>query len=296
MPAIPDTVGRWTPHESAMLAAAHAKFGDGKWTQLSKWLLANHVYRCPTQCRHRWQKTMRPDLKKGHWSKAEDDILVIEVRRQQSERNEHVTINWQNVGRAVTCRTGKACRERWVSHLCPGIDHSPITDKEGEIILQLYRATEYHNRWSKIAERLPGRTAEAVKSKWKTLTGFRWQGNANKPDSRKRQTVLCQAVLVKKQKCDDEAPPTSSLADVVKVAIKSEHNSPFSLEPEQKDHAWKTPFQKETEDLEQMIEAIEENAEHDNFWDLDQHDFQDVDVSFLFNDSQLTCIQPKIEG
>lgn len=125
---------------------------------------------------------MRPDLKKGHWAEGEDARLVTAVRLQEQEQKQkHAAgdyagrgTNWQAVAQAVTHRTGKACRERWVSHLDPAINHAPLTHYEGQLILHLHE-TVLKNQWSKIAERLPGRTAEAVKSKWKTLTGFRWQ-------------------------------------------------------------------------------------------------------------------------
>merc|ERR1719478_473700 len=96
-------------------------------------------------------------------------------------------MNWQTVAQAVTRRTGKACRERWVSPLDPTINHTPLTEEEDKLILHLH-ATVYKNQWSKIAERLQGRTAEAVKSRWKTLTGFRWKNN-----NRERKQAVCGA-------------------------------------------------------------------------------------------------------
>lgn len=192
-----DTTGRWGRHESEMLAVGHKRFGDSCWTQLSRWLAAQGVYRCPTQCRHHWMKTMRPDLKKGHWSEDEDARLAAAVRAQQLQHGVSGDrgssgMNWSTVAQAVTHRTGKACRDRWVSHLDPRINHTPLTEEEDKLILYLH-ATVYKNQWSKIAERLPGRTAEAVKSKWKTLTGFRWQSN---------KRVRTQAVHGAHQQCD----------------------------------------------------------------------------------------------
>jgi len=210
-----NTVGRWGTYESDMLKAGHTKFG-GEWSQISKWLASNHkVYRASTQCRHRYQKTMRPDLKKGHWSKEEDDKLVAAVVLQQHGGT--VSLNWRVVADAVTCRTGKACRERWVSHLCPEIDHSPLTEEEGKLILHL-QETDCHNQWSKIAVRLGrGRTAEAVKSRWKTLTGYKWQGSRKQ----KRPAPSEFKVECKKRKCSFSF--TTALC-IAPIAAKMEEN------------------------------------------------------------------------
>ena len=36
------------------------------------------------QCRHRWRNVLRPGLRKGTWSKAEDDELRSELKRRLS--------------------------------------------------------------------------------------------------------------------------------------------------------------------------------------------------------------------
>jgi len=209
---VPDTIGRWSCHESEMLAIGYQRFGDGRWTQLSRWLASQNVHRCATQCRHRWQKTMRPDLKKGHWAEGEDARLVAAVRLQEQEKKQkHAAAgyagrgtNWQAVAQAVTHRTGKACRERWVSHLDPAINHAPLTHDEGQLILHLHE-TVFKNQWSKIAERLPGRTAEAVKSKWKTLTRFRWERSEKKAAGSEAAGKRKQAEHRLEQQCDHAA-------------------------------------------------------------------------------------------
>merc|ERR1712072_6265 len=64
----------------------------------------------------------------------------------------------------VPGRTGKACRERWISRLDPNINRTAFSEKEELKLMELHQ--EYNNKWAKIAKHLPGRTADAVKSKY----------------------------------------------------------------------------------------------------------------------------------
>lgn len=57
-------------------------------------------------------------------------------------------------------------RERWFNHLCPGVKKGDWTDEEDRIIFNM--VTEYGKQWSKIREKLPGRTDNNIKNRFHT--------------------------------------------------------------------------------------------------------------------------------
>ncbi|KAK3218442.1 hypothetical protein Dsin_012412 [Dipteronia sinensis] len=63
-------------------------------------------------------------------------------------------------------RCRKSCRLRWLNYLKPNIKRGEFTEDEVDMILRLHKLLG--NRWSLIAGRLPGRTANDVKNYWNT--------------------------------------------------------------------------------------------------------------------------------
>ncbi|KAK2408476.1 transcription factor MYB1 [Trifolium repens] len=97
-------------------------------------------------------------LKKGAWSHEEDELLKACI-------NEYGEGKWHLIPKRTGLnRCRKSCRLRWLNYLSPNIKRERFSEDEVDMILRLHNLLG--NRWSLIAGRLPGRTANDVKNYW----------------------------------------------------------------------------------------------------------------------------------
>uniref|UniRef100_A0ACD5YLL4 Uncharacterized protein n=1 Tax=Avena sativa TaxID=4498 RepID=A0ACD5YLL4_AVESA len=106
------------------------------------------------------EEVMAGDLRRGPWT-VEEDILLVNYIAAHGEGR------WNSLARSAGLkRTGKSCRLRWLNYLRPDLRRGSITPQEQLLILELH--SRWGNRWSKIAQHLPGRTDNEIKNYWRT--------------------------------------------------------------------------------------------------------------------------------
>ncbi|XP_058074275.1 transcription factor MYB4-like [Magnolia sinica] len=65
--------GAWTPEEDEILMAYVERNGPGNWLTLPR---KAGLLRCGKSCRFRWMNYLKPDVKRGNYSKEEEETII----------------------------------------------------------------------------------------------------------------------------------------------------------------------------------------------------------------------------
>lgn len=154
-------VVQWTAQEDQNLRSAVRTYGEkDNWKAV-----ADKVgTRTHLQCLQRWKKSLKPGLQKGHWDASEDALLLDLVQGNGSAIEKS---DWQRISERIPGRNAKQCRERWFLNLDPSINRGPWTPEEDAKLVSLQQSLG--GKWSLMAKSLPGRTENAVKTRFHSL-------------------------------------------------------------------------------------------------------------------------------
>mmetsp|Transcript_23229 Transcript_23229/g.40994 ORF Transcript_23229/g.40994 Transcript_23229/m.40994 type:complete len:828 (+) Transcript_23229:960-3443(+) len=151
----------WHLEEDSKLKQLVDKFGK-EWKPIAERMdVPEHTTRrSENDCKDRWEQLTKAPYKKGTWTSEEDARLRRLIENVEKR-------NWGEVASLIPGRSAKQCRERWCYNLDPTINKTPWKPEEDSILMK--SQLDLGNKWAKIASMLPGRTENAVKTRFKSI-------------------------------------------------------------------------------------------------------------------------------
>lgn len=146
---------RWSEEEDEILRYAVNSEDESKpnWKKISSTFFEGT--RSALQCKSRWNKSLQPGLRLGSWGEHEDEI-ILHLRAEG--------FKWSQIADQLPGRIGEHVRDRYVNFLDPDLKKTPWTKEEDKILYEQQKIQG--NKWTTIANFLPGRSENAVKNRW----------------------------------------------------------------------------------------------------------------------------------
>ncbi|KEH24596.1 putative transcription factor MYB-HB-like family [Medicago truncatula] len=107
--------GPWSAEEDQILISHIQTYGHGNWRALPK---QAGLLRCGKSCRLRWINYLRPDIKRGKFSKEEEDSIL--------KLHEVLGNKWSAIAARLPGRTDNEVKNFWHTHLKKKVQKSEV--------------------------------------------------------------------------------------------------------------------------------------------------------------------------
>ncbi|KAJ6007991.1 hypothetical protein N7540_011967 [Penicillium herquei] len=153
----------WSKLEDERLVSLVQRFGDqrgkeGNWKEISRHLPG----RSNKDCRKRWFHSLDPALRKGRWSKEEDELLLAAYRQLGPA--------WKDIALLIEGRKDDQCAKRYNDILNPLAKDRLKNWSPQEDQYLAAKVQELGHKWAAISAGLPGRPPLTCRNRWRRLS------------------------------------------------------------------------------------------------------------------------------
>jgi myb proto-oncogene protein len=112
--------GPWTAEEDRILVAHIERHGHSNWRALPK---QAGLLRCGKSCRLRWINYLRPDIKRGNFTREEEDAII--------QLHELLGNRWSLIAARLQGRTDNEIKNVWHTHLKKRLESKQSNQAQG---------------------------------------------------------------------------------------------------------------------------------------------------------------------